>query len=118
MGVRPGYKQARVGEIPEDWDEKAIHQLASITTGPFGTLLKASEYSQGDGVPLISVGEIREGFLSLSDTTPRVTETVTRRLPQYVLRQGDIVFGRKGGVERSALMRREQDGWFLGLGQA
>ena len=109
-----GYKQTEVGVIPEDWNEKAIHQFAAIKTGPFGTLLKASEYSEGNGVPLISVGEIRQGVLKITDGTPRVSETVTRRLPQYVLKKGDIVFGRKGAVERSALIRGEQDGWFLG----
>jgi type I restriction enzyme S subunit len=112
--VPPGYKQTEVGVIPKDWSEKPIHQFATIKTGPFGTLLKASEYSEGDGVPLISVSEIREGFLRVNGGTPRVSESVTRRLPQYVLRRGDIVFGRKGAVERSALIRREGDGWFLG----
>jgi type I restriction enzyme S subunit len=93
---------------------KAVHEIATIKTGPFGTLLKASEYSEGDGVPVVSVGEIREGFLMITDHTPRVSARVTRRLPQYVLKKGDIVFGRKGGVERSALIRQQQDGWFLG----
>jgi type I restriction enzyme, S subunit len=110
----PGYKQTEVGMIPEDWEVKSVHEFAAIKTGPFGTLLKAAEYSEGDGVPLISVGEIREGFLKITDHTPRVPEAVVRRLPQYVLKKGDIVFGRKGGVERSALIREEQDGWFLG----
>lgn len=109
-----GYKQSDVGVIPEDWEVKSLHEFASIKTGPFGTLLKASEYSTGDGVPLISVGEIREGFLRITDHTPRVSEAVTRRLPQYVLKAGDIVFGRKGGVERSSLIRPLQEGWFLG----
>lgn len=112
--MKLGYKQTEAGVIPKDWSEKPIHQFATIKTGPFGTLLKASEYSEGDGVPLISVSEIREGFLRVNDGTPRVSETVTRRLPQYVLRSGDIVFGRKGAVERSALIRRQEDGWFLG----
>lgn len=112
--MKLGYKQTEAGVIPKDWSEKPIHQFAAIKTGPFGTLLKASEYSEGDGVPLISVSEIREGFLRVNDGTPRVSETVTRRLPQYLLRSGDIVFGRKGAVERSALIRREEDGWFLG----
>ncbi len=112
--VPTGYKQSEVGVIPEDWNVKALHEFASIKTGPFGTLLKASEYSTGDGVPLISVGEIREGFLRITDHTPRVSEAVTRRLPQYVLKAGDIVFGRKGGVERSSLIRLSQEGWFLG----
>ncbi len=114
MELTPGYKQTEVGLIPADWEVQAIHEFATIKTGPFGTLLKASEYAEGDGVPLISVGEIREGFLRITDHTPRVPKTVIRRLPQYVLRQGDIVFGRKGGVERSALIRGNQAGWFLG----
>jgi type I restriction enzyme, S subunit len=114
MELKPGYKQTEVGVIPEDWTARSVHKFATIKTGPFGTLLKASEYSESDGVPLISVGEIRAGFLRVTDHTPRVSEAVIRRLPEYVLRKGDIVFGRKGGVERSALIREQQDGWFLG----
>ncbi|GAA5483854.1 restriction endonuclease subunit S [Haloferula sargassicola] len=109
-----GYRETEIGQIPSDWGVKSVGEFASIKTGPFGTLLKASEYTDGEGVPVISVGEIREGFLRVSDETPRVCEAVTKRLPQYLLRQGDIVFGRKGGVERSALVTPEQDGWFLG----
>jgi type I restriction enzyme S subunit len=112
--LKPGYKHTEIGMIPEDWVTTPVHEFGTIKTGPFGTLLKASEYSETDGVPLISVGEIREGFLALTDDTPRVSEAVTRRLPQYVLRNGDIVFGRKGGVDRSALIREGQAGWFLG----
>ncbi|OGS74627.1 MAG: hypothetical protein A2063_10155, partial [Gallionellales bacterium GWA2_60_142] len=96
------------------WEVRALHEFAVIKTGPFGTLLKASEYSVSNGVPLISVGEIRGGYLRITDGTPRVSEAVVRRLPQYVLRKGDIVFGRKGGVDRSALIRQQQEGWFLG----
>ena len=114
MDVNPGYKQAEVGVIPEDWVVKSAHEFAVIRTGPFGTLLNASEYSERDGVPLISVGEIREGFVRITDHTPRVSDAVTQRLPQFILRRGDIVFGRKGGVERSALIRQPQEGWFLG----
>jgi type I restriction enzyme, S subunit len=113
MGVKSGYKQTEVGVIPEDWAVMSIGQIARIKTGPFGTLLKASEYSS-EGVPVVSVGEIRQGYLRVSDNTPRVSEVVTKRLPQYVLKTGDIVFGRKGGVDRSAHIRKEEDGWFLG----
>lgn len=107
-------KRTEIGPIPEDWEVMEVHEFAGIMTGPFGTLLKAAEYSAGDGIPLISVGEVRDGVLRITDETPRVSVAVTKRLPQYVLKNGDVVFGRKGGVERSALIRREQDGWFLG----
>lgn len=114
MELKAGYKQTEVGVIPEDWETKTADQIATIKTGPFGTLLKASEYAVSDGVPLISVGEIRHGYIRVSDETPRVPKEVTKRLPQYVLKFGDIVFGRKGGVDRSALINKNQDGFFLG----
>lgn len=85
----------------------------SVKTGPFGTALKAKEYSK-DGVHLISVGEIGYGTFRISDSTPRVPKEVVERLPEYLLQINDIVFGRKGGVDRSAIVKAEQAGWFLG----
>ncbi len=85
----------------------------SVKTGPFGTTLKASEYSTV-GVPLISVGEIGYGTFRIHPKTPRVSDAVTTRLAEYVLREGDIVFGRKGAVDRSARISSDQEGWFLG----
>ena len=100
------------------WVEKKVCELlekygGEIKTGPFGTKLKASEYTE-TGVPVISVGEVRLGKIVLHDRTPRVDRGVTDRMPEYVLEEGDIVFGRKGGVERSACVRKDQAGWFLG----
>lgn len=85
----------------------------SLKTGPFGTLLKAREYTRR-GVPLISVGELGHGVFHVDDTTPRVPPEITARLPEYVLREGDIVFARKGAVDRLARVSAEQAGWFLG----
>jgi type I restriction enzyme, S subunit len=85
----------------------------SVKTGPFGTTLKAKEYSS-EGVPLISVGEIDYGSLRVHASTPRAPREVVERLPEFVLQAGDIVFGRKGAVDRSAIVKREQAGWFLG----
>lgn len=84
-----------------------------IKTGPFGTKLKAAEYTL-TGVPVISVGEVGYGRLRLHEKTPRVDASVTNRMPEYLLRYGDIVFGRKGAVDRSARVQIDQDGWFLG----
>ena len=85
----------------------------SIKTGPFGTSLKAAEYTP-DGVPVISTGEVRSGYLQVHARTPRVGGAVLKRLPMYTLRHGDIVFARKGAVDRSAWVRAEEDGYFLG----
>lgn len=85
----------------------------SIKTGPFGTVLKAAEYSRS-GAPVISVGEVGHGHLRIHERTPRVPDDVVERLPEYRLRSGDIVFGRKGAVDRSAWLRAHEDGYFLG----
>lgn len=101
-----------------EWRQTTIGQFlaregGSIKTGPFGTTLKAKEYST-EGVPLISVGEVGYGALRIHDKTPRAPREVVERLPEYLLEAGDIVFGRKGAVDRSAIVKPEQAGWFLG----
>ena len=85
----------------------------SIMTGPFGTKLKASEYGS-DGVPVISVGEVGQGRFQLRRDTPLAPEVVVSRLPEFVLQEGDIVFARKGAVDRSARVGHSESGWFLG----
>jgi type I restriction enzyme S subunit len=101
-----------------EWSQTSLGALkergvASIQTGPFGTVLKAAEYSEL-GVPVVSVGEIRYGNIEIHDRTPKVNEDTKRRLPQFVLEEGDIVFGRKGGIDRNALVSSNESGWFLG----
>jgi len=114
MELKPGYKRTEVGVIPEEWEVHSVREIGEIKTGPFGTLLKAEEYSGSEGVPLISVGEIGVGTFRITERTPLVPASVVQRLPQYVLRTGDIVFGRKGAVDRSAMVEESGNGWFLG----
>lgn len=85
----------------------------SIKTGPFGTKLRASEYT-ATGVPVISVGEVGFGRVRVQDDTPRVDKSVWSRMPEFLLMAGDIVFGRKGAVERSAQLQPNEEGYFLG----
>ncbi len=104
--------------MPADWTQSSIGRLidelgGDIQTGPFGTKLKASEYTP-DGVPVISVREVHYGRLTLHEDTPRVNDSITGRMPEFLLREGDIVFGRKGAVDRSARVQVDQAGWFLG----
>lgn len=100
-------------EAPRTISELLAKHGGSIKTGPFGTALKASEYAN-EGVPLISVREIGHGTFHIDGKTPRVGTATLARLPEYILAEGDIVFARKGGIERCALIRKQQIGWFLG----
>jgi type I restriction enzyme S subunit len=94
-----------VGELV-DRDE------ADLQTGPFGTQLKASDYVD-EGTPVINVrnvgfGDIREHDLEFVD------DAMVQKLHVHQLRKGDIVFGRKGAVERHALIDDHADGWIQG----
>ncbi|MEX0761539.1 MAG: restriction endonuclease subunit S [Dehalococcoidia bacterium] len=100
------WPQAVLGELIQCGD-------AHLQTGPFGTALKAAEYASV-GVPLISVREIRDGYLEVGEGTPRVSAKTVERLSKFVLEAGDIVFGRKGGIDRNAVVKSAQEGWFLG----
>ncbi len=85
---------------------------AELKTGPFGTQLKASEYTE-NGTPVINVRNI--GFGSIKPDKLEFIAPATRdRLSSHLLRRGDIVFGRKGAVERHVFVRAGQDGWFQG----
>ncbi len=85
---------------------------AELKTGPFGTQLKASDYTES-GTPVINVRNI--GFGSIKpDKLEFISPSTRDRLSSHLLRSGDIVFGRKGAVERHVFIRQEQNGWFQG----
>jgi type I restriction enzyme S subunit len=85
---------------------------ADIQTGPFGTQLKASEYVES-GIPVINVRNIGIGNIRDADLE-FITELKAEKLKNHRLQKGDIVFGRKGAVERHALISDDQDGWIQG----
>lgn len=85
---------------------------AEVKTGPFGTQLRASDYVE-QGTPVINVRNI--GFGSIRpDKLEYIPEEVVARLSGHLLRKGDIVFGRKGAVERHVYIKSGQDRWFQG----
>jgi len=85
---------------------------AELKTGPFGTQLKASEYTKS-GIPVINVRNIGMGGIK-PDKLEYISDETRNRLSSHVLLKDDIVFGRKGAVERHVFIRSEQHGWFQG----
>jgi type I restriction enzyme S subunit len=85
---------------------------AEVKTGPFGTQLRASDYVE-HGTPVINVRNIGFGSVREEKLEYIASETVLR-LSSHLLRPGDIVFGRKGAVERHAFIREGESGWFQG----
>jgi len=85
---------------------------ADVKTGPFGTQLRASDYVES-GTPVINVRNIGFGNIRNEKLEYISAETV-ERLSTHLLRPKDIVFGRKGAVERHAYISDSHDNWFQG----
>ena len=83
-----------------------------IKTGPFGTQLKAAEYVES-GTPVLNVKNL--GYSTVVTTkVDYVGEKTLERLSMHILKEGDIVFGRKGAVDRHAYIGAIEAGWMQG----
>jgi type I restriction enzyme, S subunit len=105
------------GEGVSEWQEYKLGQLvdkgsADLQTGPFGTMLNSSEYNT-TGVPVIAIQDIGENKLNHNKFV-YVNESTVNRLSRYKVKEGDIIFGRKGAVERRARIRKSEEGWLQG----
>ena len=89
-----------------------LGSIANLKTGPFGTQFSASEYS-ATGTPIINVKSIGHGVV-LRDDLDYVPDSVRDRLAAHTLVEGDIVFARKGSVDRHAYVSADEAGWIQG----
>ena len=107
------------GQIPDHWEFTTLGEICqrgggNIQTGPFGSQLHASDYVPV-GVPSIMPTNIGENRI-VEDGIVRITEEDANRLGQHRLRAGDIIYSRRGDVEKRALIREREEGWFCGTG--
>lgn len=86
--------------------------LRASLTGPFGTQLAASEYVDG-GVPFINPTHIRNNRIA-PDPSHAVSPAKADELSRFRLKSGDLVLGRKGDVDKCALVSAEEDGYLCG----
>ncbi|GAA2017243.1 restriction endonuclease subunit S [Nocardioides kribbensis] len=102
-----------------DWRQMTLRDVCAesgggIQTGPFGSQLHASDYVV-DGTPSVMPQNIGDNRI-VDDGIARVSAPDMLRLEKYWLRANDIVYSRRGDVERRALVRPENDGWLCGTG--
>lgn len=72
-----------------------------LQTGPFGSQLKVSDYVD-DGIPVIMPSDLRADGIDFSgakSTSPQKAN----QLPQHHLKPGDVLFSRRGDVEKCGL---------------
>lgn len=86
----------------------------NIQTGPFGSQLHQSDYVE-HGIP--SIMPVNIGDNRIFETgIARITLEDATRLIKYRVQKGDIVYSRRGDVERRSLVREHEDGWLCGTG--
>lgn len=98
-------------------DAKPLREFAvkdGIQTGPFGSQLKAGEYT-ATGTPVVMPKDIQNGQIQ-TDAIARVPQAVVDRLPHHVLQAGDIVFARRGDLSKIALIDENTAGFICGTG--
>jgi type I restriction enzyme S subunit len=88
-----------------------LGSIAKVQTGPFGSQLHERDYVE-KGTPIITVEHLGYGRIIKNDI-PCVSESDVLRLKKFLLKTGDIVFSRVGSVDRSVLIRQEEDGWMF-----
>ena len=107
------------GETPPTWWTGTLGELCAlgggeIQTGPFGSQLHASAYVPV-GVPTIMPVNIGDNRV-IERGVARITEADADRLSRHRCQPGDIVYSRRGDVERRALIRGHERGWLCGTG--
>ena len=107
------------GSLPGGWETTTLGLACErgggdIQTGPFGSQLHASDYVPA-GIPSIMPQNIGDNRIN-TEGIARITPEDASRLSRYLLREGDIVYSRRGDVERRALIRELEDGWLCGTG--
>lgn len=98
-----------------EWTEHELGEFASIQTGPFGSQLHASDYVP-IGVPSIMPKNIGGRLDVVTSDIARIRESDAQRLVKYRVQPTDIVYSRRGDVEKCAFVTDEQDGWLCGTG--
>lgn len=107
--------------VPADWVETSIGELChrdliELQTGPFGSQLHAHEYVD-IGVPVVPTEAIRERRINYA-VLPQIPEEKAASLGRHRLKEGDILFARRGvqATGHTAFVRKPDVGFVCGTG--
>lgn len=98
-----------------EWKEYKLGDIADVQTGPFGSQLHQSDYVNV-GIPSIMPVNIGDRMNLSTEKIAYITEEDAMRLSRYRVHKGDIVYSRRGDVEKCAYINEKEDGWLCGTG--
>ena len=97
------------------WENTTLGEVSvSIQTGPFGSQLHQSDYSE-EGTPVVMPKDLVGGKIS-TESIARVSETHVERLSRHKILPGDILYSRRGDVGRCAYASEAEENWLCGTG--
>jgi type I restriction enzyme S subunit len=91
-----------------------LGDIADIITGPFGSVLHKSDYV-AEGFPLIMPQNIGDRVLYFDDIA-RISDIDADRLKKYEVFENNIVYARRGNVEKHAFIVTSYGRCFCGTG--
>lgn len=97
------------------WEKVKLGDIStSIQTGPFGSQLHQSDYSE-TGIPVVMPKDLIQGKIS-EESIARVSESHVERLNRHKIIPGDILYSRRGDVGRCAFATEYEKEWLCGTG--
>lgn len=97
------------------WEIAKLGDISkNIQTGPFGSQLHQSDYSEC-GIPVVMPKDLVGGKIS-EESIARVDKTHVERLCRHKIEVGDILYSRRGDVGRCAYVTKKEEGWLCGTG--
>ena len=99
----------------EEWKEYKLGELSDIQTGPFGSQLHQRDYVD-EGTPCIMPTNIGNQLDILSEGIAKVKDEDVERLKKHCAKAGDIVYSRRGDIEKCAFITHREEGWLCGTG--
>lgn len=105
--------------MKKEWNQSTLGELCKayggkIQTGPFGSQLHQSDYSD-DGIPVVMPKDINQQGINLSSVA-KVSLEIALRLSRHKLHKDEIVFPRRGEISKCALVKQDQEGFLCGTG--
>lgn len=91
-----------------------LGDIAEIITGPFGSMLHKSDYVE-EGFPLVMPQDIGDRIINF-DSIAQISEIDAIRLEKYEAVENDIIYARRGDVEKHAFVVSEYGKIFCGTG--
>ena len=99
----------------EEWKEYKLGEIADIQTGPFGSQLHQSDYVEY-GTPCIMPTNIGSQLDIKTEGIAHVKDEDVTRLHRHSVKTGDIIYSRRGDIEKCAFISPREEGWLCGTG--